>query len=116
MSKETKDALWERLEALVIQWKALGEGDDAVRLKLNVEMSEILGKLHPWDNAKWANIGAFWRADMPKFDPAEGTFRSFMEARLELRKQDAKRKESGMHRKTVIENGEKVQKWCRMSR
>ena len=111
MSKETKDALWERLEALVIQWKALGEGDDAVRLKLNVEMSEILGKLHPWDNAKWANIGAFWRADMPKFDPAEGTFRSFMEARLELRKQDAKRKESGMHRKTVIENGEKVQKW-----
>ena len=111
MSKETKDALWERLEALVIQWKALGEGDDAVRLKLNVEMSEILGKLYPWDNAKWANIGAFWRADMPKFDPAEGTFRSFMEARLELRKQDAKRKESGMHRKTVIENGEKVQKW-----
>lgn len=111
MSKETKDALWERLEAIVIQWKALGEGDDAVRLKLNVEMSEILGKLYPWDNAKWANIGAFWRADMPKFDPAEGTFRSFMEARLELRKQDAKRKESGMHRKTVIENGEKVQKW-----
>lgn len=111
MSKETKDALWERLEALVIQWKTLGEGDDAVRLKLNVEMSEILGKLYPWDNAKWANIGAFWRADMPKFDPAEGTFRSFMEARLELRKQDAKRKESGMHRKTVIENGEKVQKW-----
>ena len=111
MSKETKDALWERLEALVIQWKALGKGDDAVRLKLNVEMSEILGKLYPWDNAKWANIGAFWRADMPKFDPAEGTFRSFMEARLELRKQDAKRKESGMHRKTVIENGEKVQKW-----
>ncbi len=111
MSKETKDALWERLEALVIQWKALGEGDDAVRLKLNVEMSGILGKLYPWDNAKWANIGAFWRADMPKFDPAEGTFRNFMEARLELRKQDAKRKESGMHRKTVIENGEKVQKW-----
>lgn len=111
MSKETKDALWERLEALVIQWKALGEGDDAVRLKLNVEMSEILGKLYPWHNAKWANIGAFWRADMPKFDPAEGTFRSFMEARLELRKQDAERKESGMHRKTVIENGEKVQKW-----
>lgn len=111
MSKETKDALWERLEALVIQWKALGEGDAAVRLKLNVEMSEILGKLYPWDNAKWANIGAFWRADMPKFDPAEGTFRNFMETRLELRKQDAKRKESGMHRKTVIENGEKVQKW-----
>ena len=82
MSKETKDALWERLEALVIQWKALGEGDDAVRLKLNVEIGQTLMALLPPNSEDWECLSDLWEAIQKNFDPSKGSLKNFCKANL----------------------------------
>lgn len=102
--------LWEKMESLVTTWKALGTGDDAVRQHVNLEITETMLALFPKSQDLDA-LGMFWIQDLGKYDPALGSFQTFVTARLKLRKADMKYQDSGAHRVTVEENGSKCQRW-----
>jgi len=102
--------LWEKLECLVAEWKTLDADNDAVRQRLNLEITETMLTLFPKPEDLEA-LGVFWLADMEKYDPGRGSFRNFVTNRLKLRKEDMKLQDSGAHRGTVKENGEKRQRW-----
>lgn len=98
------------MESLVTTWKALGTGDDAVRQHVNLEITETMLALFPKSQDLDA-LGMFWIQDLGKYDPALGSFQTFVTARLKLRKADMKYQDSGAHRVTVEENGSKCQRW-----
>ena len=106
MSKETKDALWEQLEALVIQWKALGEGDDAVRLKLNVEIGRVLMALFSPNSKDWECLSDLWEVILKDFDPFKGSLKNFCKANLKWIRIEIHHESMDDHRKTVKPNDE----------
>lgn len=108
MSKETKDALWERLEALVIQWKALGEGDDAVRLKLNVEIGQALMALFPPTSKDWEYLSYLWEVVQKNFDPSKGSLKNYWGHKLDKIKIEIYHKDRDDHCKTIKPNDEEA--------
>lgn len=114
MKKENqRDSLpWEKLEHLVAEWKTLDADNGAVRQRLNLEITETMLTLFPEPKDLEA-LGVFWLQDMEKYDPERGSFRNFVTKRLKLRKEDMKLQDSGAHRGTVEEYGEKRQRWIR---
>ena len=88
----------------------MGTGDDAVRQHVNLEITETMLALFPKSQDLDA-LGMFWIQDLGKYDPALGSFQTFVTARLKLRKADMKYQDSGAHRVTVEENGSKCQRW-----
>lgn len=104
------DKEWEELESLVRQHRMLGENDAAVRQRLGNEIAIGLMEIYSGRDEADA-LGMFYLADMGNYDPAKGTFRSFVTSRLKLRKKDMQHEDAGDHRVTVVESGERKQKW-----
>lgn len=100
---QQESQLWDRLESLVLEWQSLDTGDDAVRQRLNLEISEImLAVLSP---RYMDALGVFWLQDMGKYNPQKGNFRSFVVSRLTLRKKDLVRKEELTQHKEMVSDG-----------
>lgn len=93
---QQESQLWDRLERLVLEWQSLDAGDDAVRQRLNLEISEAMLTVLP---PKYMDaLGVFWIQDMGKYDPAKGSFRSFTISRLNFRMEDVRYQDQGMRR------------------
>ena len=87
MNDGDEQALWEKLERLVLQWRGLDADSAAARMSLNFAMTETLLTLFPQPEALDA-LGAFWERDLDKYDPEKGSFRAFVTSRLKLRRKD----------------------------
>ena len=74
MNDGDEQALWEKLERLVLQWRGLDADSAAARMSLNFAMTETLLTLFPQPEALDA-LGAFWERDLDKYDPEKGSFR-----------------------------------------
>lgn len=111
------DRLWERLEKLVVQWHGMGPDDEAVRTSLNFEMTEVLMDLFcsgrdDDKNARTLEDFALIWQELDRYDPSAGSFRSFVQTRMKMRRKDADRQDAGMHRE---KNDEKTKErmWTR---
>lgn len=111
MNREMEGALWTRLEELVIQWKALGDGEEAVRMKLNVELGQILTALYPMNSAAWAHFSDLWAAVVQSFDPSIGTLEHYWKFKLSKLESEARHEERGDHRRSVVQDGRKRNEW-----
>lgn len=112
MEKGKQTSLWNKLERLCLAWRELGPDSDAVRSSLNLELTATLMELFPHQDALDA-LGAFWLADLDRYDPEKGDFRGYMLDRLGLRERDMQRKDTEIRRETREENGKKRQQWVR---
>ncbi len=111
VDKGRDDALWERLEAVAIQWNALRKGDEAVREKLNLEFSAICCKL--FDSSQLEALGLLWISEISAFDPSKGSFRAFLGTRLKMRTRDIQRKDQGYYRKAEGSRPKGAGQWMR---
>ena len=109
MNDGDEQALWEKLERLVLQWRGLDADSAAARMSLNFAMTETLLTLFPQPEALDA-LGAFWERDLDKYDPEKGSFRAFVTSRLKLRRKDLEYEDFGARRQTVEEDGERRQR------
>ena len=108
MNREANDALWTRLEALVLQWRALGEGDEAVRMKLNVELGQVLTALYPLNSEAWEFFSELWADVQNKFDPSMGSLQHYWKYKLKKIELTMRRRDLGDHRKSGADRDEWV--------
>ena len=108
MNREANDALWMRLEALVLQWRALGEGDEAVRMKLNVELGQVLTALYPLNSEAWEFFSELWADVQNKFDPSMGSLQHYWKYKLKKIELTMRRRDLGDHRKSGADRDEWV--------
>ena len=108
MNKEMEARLWDRLEAVVLQWRTLGEGDEAVRMKLNVELGKVLTALYPPNSRAWECLSELWADVQSQFDPSKGSLQHYWKYKLKKIELTMRRKDLGEHRKSGADRDEWV--------